>query len=94
LAHIQGKVPYLMDLFKAIQELYEEKQRIDEVIAHLESLSANRAGLGELPGAPLAIRHRRGRKSMGAEERLEVSRRMKDYWAKRRKAPKAKAQSA
>ncbi|MCC6364764.1 MAG: hypothetical protein IT165_14685 [Bryobacterales bacterium] len=83
-----------MDLFKAIRELYEEKQRIDEVIAHLEFLSADRGASTGSSTVPLAVRHRRGRKSMGAEERLEVSRRMKDYWARRRKAPKAKAQSA
>ncbi|MBV6434051.1 MAG: hypothetical protein IANPNBLG_04293 [Bryobacteraceae bacterium] len=83
-----------MDLFKAIRELYEEKQRIDEVIAHLEFLSANRTVPGRLADAGPPPASRRGRKSMGAEERLEVSRRMKDYWARRRKAPKAKAHSA
>jgi hypothetical protein len=83
-----------MDLFKAIRELYEEKQRIDEVIAHLEFLSADRGASTGSPTVPLAVRHRRGRKNMGAEERLEVSRRMKEYWAKRRKVQKAKAQTA
>lgn len=63
-----------MDLQKAIQELYEEKVKIDEVIASLEAyLGANRG-----------VVRRRGRKSMGSDERLEVSQRMKKYWASRR----------
>jgi len=75
-----------MDLFKAIQELYEEKQRLDEVIANLEDLSQGRA-LGR-PALEKPAR-KRGRKSMSDEERAEVSERMKEFWAQKRKSQKA-----
>ena len=65
-----------MDLQKAIHELYEEKGRIDGVIASLEQfLRTNGTG---------AAKRKRGRKSMGPEERQEVSARMRNYWAARR----------
>lgn len=73
-----------MDLHKAIQELYEEKRRIEEIIERLEQLQAQRSAEGTAP-------RRRGRKSMSAEERAEVSRRMKQYWANRRKMKAASA---
>jgi len=66
-----------LDLQKAIRELYEEKERIDGVIASLEQyLRTNGPG-----GVP---KRKRGRKSMGPEERQEVSARMRSYWAGRR----------
>lgn len=65
-----------MDLQKAIRELYEEKERIDGVIASLEQYLRLNG-----PGQP---KRRRGRKSMGPEERKEVSARMRSYWASRR----------
>ncbi len=65
-----------MDLQKAIRELYDEKERIDGVIASLEQhLRTNGSG---------APKRKRGRKSMGPLERLEVSERMRGYWAARR----------
>jgi len=70
-----------MDLQKAIRELYEEKERIDGVIASLEQYLRNNGG------AP--AKRRRGRKSMGPEERQEVSARMRSYWASRRGEPDA-----
>jgi hypothetical protein len=66
-----------MDLFKAIRELHEEKKRLDGMIASLEAI------IGEQERKTPAVR-RRGRKSMSAEERMEVSKRMQAYWAKRR----------
>jgi hypothetical protein len=66
-----------MDLYKAIAELYEEKQRLDTAIAALE-------GMDSLRDAQAIPTRRHGRKSMGAEERLQVSQRIKNYWAKRR----------
>jgi len=75
-----------MDLSKTIQELYTEKERIDEVIASLEQFLA--AG-GQGP-----MRRRRGRKSMGADERQVVSERMRSYWATRRQKASAEAASA
>ncbi len=69
-----------MDLVKAIRELYEEKKRLDTVIASLESMIALE---GKVPGRQPAPK-KRGRKSMSREERQEVSARMKKYWAERR----------
>ena len=77
-----------MDLYKAIQDLYAEKEKLERVIASLEELqraaeaaSATPAGGGK----------RRGRKSMGSKERQEVSERMKKYWEGRRnKSPDSK----
>ena len=70
-----------MDLYKAIQELYAEKEKLERVIASLEELQR---AAGSIPAPPRGTR-RRGRKSMGAKERQEVSERMKRYWANRRK---------
>jgi hypothetical protein len=64
-----------MDLNKAIRELREELQKLNEIIASLEHFEST----GTLP-AP----QRRGRKSMPQEEREEVSERMRNYWAGRR----------
>jgi hypothetical protein len=67
-----------MDLFKTIAELHVEKEKLDRVIASMEELHHSKSGHTALGG-----RSRRGRKSMGAKERLEVSARMKRYWASR-----------
>ena len=69
-----------MDLYKAIQNLYAEKEKLEHVIASLEELQRT-------VGAPPAIPNsgkRRGRKSMSSKERKEVSERMKKYWESRR----------
>ena len=63
-----------MDLYQAIQELYEEKRRLDQAIAALES-----QGIAATPPPS-----RRGRKSMNEEERKQVSERMRKYWESRR----------
>jgi len=75
-----------MDLYKAIQELYAEKEKLERVIASLEELQLSAGG-----GIPQVhkLGKRRGRKSMSPEERLEVSERMKKYWAGRRTSSKA-----
>jgi hypothetical protein len=65
-----------MDLNKALRELYEEKRRLDSAIASLEARLKSRTRQ--------AGKKRRGRKSMGPEERREVSRRMSLYWEARR----------
>ena len=64
-----------MDLNEAIRTLYEERKQIDRLIAKLE----RRKRL--CPGTP------RRRRRMPAAKRLEVSRRMKEYWAARRLQP-------
>jgi len=75
-----------MDLLKAIQELYEERKRLDGAIAALESV------LNDNGGAPAAKQpKRRGRKSMSRDERQKVSERMRKYWAARRKKAAMKA---
>lgn len=68
-----------MDIAAVLQELYLQKERLEKAIAALEDLQATPTSVGVLGGK------RRGRKSMGAEERQEVSRRMTKYWASRRK---------
>ncbi len=74
-----------MDLYEAIRQLYEERARLDRVIASLEELQKSAAG--ENTEVVVQVK-RRGRKSMNADERHEVSERMKRYWAKRRKKNK------
>ena len=69
-----------MDLYKAIQELYAEKEKLERVIASLEELQRNAGATPDLPKPA----KRRGRKSMNTEERQEVSERMRKYWAGRR----------
>jgi hypothetical protein len=69
-----------MDLYKAIQDLYAEKEKLERVISSLEELQLNAGAVDVLP-KPV---QRRGRKSMNAQERQEVSERMQKYWAGRR----------
>jgi hypothetical protein len=70
-----------MDIVKALRELYREKKRLDVAIANLETrLTAARSGAASRK----ATKGRRGRKSMSAAERLEVSKRMTLYWEARR----------
>ena len=66
-----------MDLTQIIKTLYGEKAKLEHSIAALEALhSTHQAG-------PDPVR-KRGRKFMGAEERQQVSVRMKRYWDSRR----------
>jgi hypothetical protein len=69
-----------MDIAKALRELHHEKKRLDSAIAALEArIRAAHNGSRAKPA-----KGRRGRKSMSAAERLEVSRRMTSYWQARR----------
>ena len=70
-----------MNVENLIRDLYSQKEKLVQAIALLEELAVCRHGAA--PGAERS--ERRGRKSMGADERREVSRRMKKYWAARRK---------
>lgn len=65
-----------MDLYEAIRDLHDEKKRLDYAIAVLESKQTQ--------NLPRIHPKRRGRKGMSQEERLEVSKRMRAYWAARR----------
>jgi len=69
-----------MDLYKAIQDLYAEKEKLERVIASLEELQRAAGGASATPKPA----KRRGRKSMNSQERQEVSDRMRKYWAGRR----------
>ena len=69
-----------MDLSDTIRQLKARIQAIDRAIAELQ-------GLLEGSQVPRTSRSRRGRKSMGADERLEVAERMRRYWARRREQP-------
>jgi hypothetical protein len=72
-----------MDIVKALRELHHEKKRLDSAIAALEA----RIRAGHNGSSAKPAKGRRGRKSMSAAERLEVSRRMKLYWDARRAQP-------
>ena len=67
-----------MDLRTTIEELRAEVEKIERAIKGLERLQNSDVGAG-------AVAKGRGRKSMGQEERSEVSKRMRQYWANRRK---------
>jgi len=69
----------MVDIGKALRDLRQEVESINATIASLEKY------IEGTPGTP-AKRSERGRKSMGHEERLAVSERMKRYWAARRHA--------
>ena len=71
----------MIDLYKTIQDLYAEKEKLQRVIASLVDLQ--RGVGGDIPLIPKSGK-RRGRKSMGDEERQMVSVRMKKYWSVRR----------
>ena len=73
----------MIDLYKTIQDLYAEKEKLQRVIASLVDLQ--RGAGGDVPLMPKSGK-RRGRKSMSDEERQTVSARMKKYWSVRRHA--------
>ncbi len=79
-----------MDLYKAIQDLYAEKEKLERVIASLEELQRT---AGSLPTLPKPVK-RRGRKSMNSSERQEVSERMRKYWASRRNSKETETAGA
>jgi hypothetical protein len=66
-----------MNIHQAIKELLVEKERLDRAIAHLEGMQKQR-------GDAAPPQKRRGRKTMDAQARREVSERMKRYWEARR----------
>ena len=75
-----------MNLYKAIQYLYTQREELERIIALFEELQRSAT-----PGAAVAASavKRRGRKSMSSAEREEVSKRMKEYWASRRRRENA-----
>lgn len=93
-----------MDIGKVLQELREERKDLCGAILSLEKLAHLREPRRGRP--PLRLKEveshvnwnkrpkRRGRKFMGAEERAEVSKRMKLYWANRAKRAKERPGSS
>lgn len=71
-------------LDQLIDGLNAERADLDAAIAALTRLRNLRNGRRDL-ATPAPAGKRRGRKSMGAAERLEVSRRMKRYWSDRQR---------
>jgi hypothetical protein len=69
-----------LDLKSVLKDLYAQRERLERVITSLESLQD-----GSVTGLLIPKKSNRGRKSMGPEERREVSERMRRYWAARRK---------
>jgi septal ring factor EnvC (AmiA/AmiB activator) len=69
-----------MDIIKALRELHAERKRLNILIASLEAQVAAARKRGAVRKSP----GRRGRKSMSAAEREEVSKRMTLYWEVRR----------
>jgi hypothetical protein len=73
-----------MDLVAALRQLHAEKHKLDHAIEALQDLQRASVSVESL----LSSGKGRGRKSMGAEERKEVSKRMKKYWTNRRRTGK------
>ena len=67
----------MSNLHKAIVHLRDELARIDGAIAQLERLENSEPSVAR-------VSSKRGRKSMGAAERKQVSERIRKYWAGRR----------
>jgi len=69
-----------MKLPTIIKNLYKERAKLDGLIASLEHRRETGDAMREKPP-----KKRRGRTSMGAEERQRVAERMRRYWAARGK---------
>src|SRR4051812_44285009 len=69
----------VMDLYRIIRELVQERDRVQRIIDSLEEMKS----YGKAPAKPQQLK-RRGRKSMDRAARNEVSERMRRYWAKRK----------
>ncbi len=70
-----------MDLIETIRQLRIEKEKVERAISLLEQLEAG----NDHAGTDLPLQKRRGRKSMGMDERMQVALRMRRYWASRRR---------
>ena len=69
-----------IDLRDVLKDLYTQRELLERVITSLEAMQQGLAA-----GLSPQKKTNRGRKSMGAEERREVSERMRKYWGARRK---------
>jgi hypothetical protein len=77
--HIENEGSGRLDLIKIIHDLRQERDKLIAIISSLEQLQGSGPSVSQNQTA------RRGRRSMDAAGRLEVSRRMKQYWENRRK---------
>jgi hypothetical protein len=77
--HFETEGSGRLDLIRIIYDLRQERDKLITIISSLEQLQ------GSAPSFPQHQAARRGRRSMDAAGRLEVSRRMKQYWENRRK---------
>ena len=59
-----------LDISQALSDLREQLANVEQAIAALEKMSGAK------------VKDKRGRKSMGPEERARVSARIKKYWSK------------
>jgi hypothetical protein len=66
-----------VDLIRIIEQFYAERDRVHQAIVTLEQFQQER-------NATVPAPRKRGRKSMGTEERKVVAERMKTYWARKR----------
>jgi hypothetical protein len=79
-----------VDVYQKIQEMLQaHRENVLQAIDALEDLHTSRVSLSINP-----IRKRRGRSSMGPEERKQVSLRMKRYWAARKSKTATKRKRA
>lgn len=69
----------MVDVENLVRQLRERLIFVEEALTRLEQLA-------DSTKAKTATSRRRGRKSMGADERSVVSERMRRYWAGRRAA--------
>lgn len=76
-----------VDLNRVIRDLNEERNRLGRIIDRLEQMRAEET-------ADQKPRSRRGRKSMDAAGREEVSRRMRKYWDQWRARKNAPGESS
>ncbi len=70
-----------MDISRLLADLYARRDKLLHIIDQVEKLQ-QLSGSVSIPS--ISDAKRRGRKSMGFEERQQVSKRMKKYWALRR----------
>ena len=80
----------MLNLDGILAELHARRQVLDQVIQELEKMEPT----GKPAGFLKRPQGRRGRKTMGEEERQQVSARMQRYWADRRKVQLAATASS
>ena len=76
-----------MDLTQILAQLYAQRDRVRQVIATLEQFQQEKT-------TAVPAHRKRGRKSMGTEERKVVAERMKTHLAKKRQQDNKEAQGA